>query len=150
MKNLIALLLLLLSSTVHANCTLYVFYNHDLGALVKKNNGWNFPNFNEVCRNLQNYNLAVHITQMEIISTSATTVSTSLKVYPLEIKNKYDQMLLTSSGTASMVSNTNRTTETLDRLKYQDANDALNELTTKSEAWPEIIKQVTFIRKYIK
>src|SRR5690606_35503529 len=131
-------------------CTLYVFYNHDLGALVKKNNGWSFPNFNEVCRNLQNYNLAVHITQMEIISTSATTVSTSLKVYPLEIKNKYNQMLLTSSGTASMISNTNRTTETLDRLKYQDANDALNELTTKSEAWPEIIKQVTFIRKYIK
>ena len=87
---------------------------------------------------------------MEIITTSATTVSTSVKVYPLEIKNKYDQMILTSSGVASMVSSSDRTTETLDRLKYQDANDALNELTTKSGAWPEIIQQVNFIRKHIK
>lgn len=150
MKKLIPLLLLLLSSTVHANCTLYVFHNYDLGALVKKNNGWNFSNYNEVCKKLQTHNLAVHITQIDIITTSATTVSTSVKIYPLEIKNKYDQMLLTSAGSTSIVSSAIRTTETLDRLKYENANDALNQLTAKADIWPEIINQVAFIRKYIK
>ena len=73
-----------------------------------------------------------------------------IKEEMLEIKNKYDQMLLTSAGSTSIVSSAIRTTETLDRLKYENANDALNQLTAKADIWPEIINQVAFIRKYIK
>ena len=74
--------------------------------------GYRKEKFNKICNRLKEANLAVHFSQVAMISTSASVASTAIKFYPLEIQ-KYGEMVLTSTGYGSIDTNTVRTTEVL-------------------------------------
>lgn len=149
MKKLATLLLFAMSSTVYANCVITSSKDYSLTDLIEKE-GWNFDNYAEVCQELKRHNLGAKISQVAYISNSQTTVSTSIRLYPLEIDKKYNKIILTASGKTSMLLNPERTTEMMNKLKYQDANDTLSVLTTDKELWKDVLDQIAFIRKYIK
>ena len=140
------------SSIGYANCMITHFYDYDLKKVVNENNGWDIEKekFNKICNRLKEANLAVHFTQVSMISTSASVSSTTIKFYPLEIQKKYGEMILTSTGYGSIDTNTLRTTEVLNSVKYDSANNALIRIISNDETWKEILDQVAFIRKYIK
>ena len=152
MKLLITLLAFMASSMVYANCTITNFYSYELRSVVEENNGWNIESekFNKICNKLKKANLAVHFSQSSMVSSSASVAATDIKFYPLEIQKKYGKMVLTSTGYASINTNTTRTTLALDGVKYESANDTLIRVISNNETWDEILDQVAFIRKFIK
>lgn len=152
MKFFITLLTSMASSLGYANCTITNFYDYNLQKVVNENNGWAIEKekFNKICNRLKEANLAVHFSQVSMISTSASVASTAIKFYPLEIQKKYGEMVLTSTGYLSIDTNTVRTTKVLDSVKYDSANNALIRIVSNDETWKEILDQAAFIRKHIK
>ena len=133
----------------YANCEITTNKDSDLTNLIR-DKGWNFDNYKEVCQELKRHNLGVKFTQIAYISKHQTTVSTSIRLYPLDIYMKYNEIILTSSGKASILSNPERTTTMVNLLRYEDANGLLNTLTTNKEQWKEILDEIAFIRKHIR
>ena len=78
------------STLGYANCTITHFYDYNLQKVVNENNGWAIEKekFNKICNRLKEANLAVHFSQVAMISTSASVASTAIKFYPLEIQKK--------------------------------------------------------------
>jgi hypothetical protein len=152
MKLFITLLAFMTSSMGYANCTITIFYSYDLQRVLHDNKGWGIEKekFNKICNKLKEANLAVHFSQSSMISNSASVASTSIKFYPIEINKKYGEMVLTPTGYASVDTNTVRTSEVLDSVKFDSANNVLIRMIDNDEAWKEILDQVAFIRKHIK
>lgn len=149
MKKFVAMLLLLISSGSYANCMISSVEDDDLLKILS-NNGWYFENYNNVCQELKKHNLGVMIKQTGYISKYQSTVSTSVHVYPLEIKKKYNEIIPTALGPVSISVNPEQTDLTIQKLKYKDVNTILNDLLSDQAYWQKTLDQVTFIRKHIK
>ena len=148
MKKIIALIILATSSITYADCVIKGSHNSRLGEMIQKD-GWYFENFNELCEELKQHDLGVHITQMEFISDAQTTVTTSVRMYPQEIYSKYGRRVLSDFGHTSMSIHPEKTTLRMEKLKYEDANNALNGVMSNKVTWNEMLDQMAYIRKYI-
>ncbi len=149
MKKIVALLLLLMSSSGYANCMISSVEDDELLNLLSKH-GWSFENYEQVCQELKKHNLGVIFKQTGYISNYQSTVSTSIHVYPLEIKKKYNEVVPTALGAVSISVNPDKTKETIQKLRYKDANTILNDILTDQNYWQKTLDQVAFIRKHIK
>ncbi len=150
MKKFIPILLLAMCSSAYSNCYITSYKDNDLTEIINENDGWDLKDFDTLCQKLKRYNLGVHLSQIEMISKYQTSVATAAHVYPLDLDQKYDQMLLASTGIHSITTHPERTSATVKELKYSDANNALNRLNNDKEAWLEMIDQVAVIRKLVK
>ena len=148
MKNLLYIVALLVSFNTYAECLLETSQDDELSSELA-NKGWNFEKYDELCQKLKRANAGIQIDQVAFITQYQTTVSTSIKIYPIEIKKKYNQRILSQRGFNAIAGNPARTSVIQKELKYINANFGLNSLITEG-GLPDMLNNIDKIRKIIK
>lgn len=148
MKNLLYIVVLLVSCNASAECLLVTSQDDELSnELVKK--GWDFENYDELCQTLKRANAGIQIDQVAFITQYQTSVATSIKIYPIELDKKYNQRILSQRGFSAIAGNPARTTTMQKELKYINANFGLNSLITEGDL-PIMLNNIDKIRKITK
>lgn len=150
MKFFYALFFLITATSVHANCVINASIDDDELAYMIKNEGWELSDYNKICNELKRHNLGIHINQTGYISKYQSTVATTLKVYPREIQEKYQQLVTVEATRTSLLLNEEKTSAKLRDLKYKDANNLLSILLDDITIWNGTLSQIASLREIIK
>lgn len=141
MKFIIGLFSLVISSVSYANCT--ISYISDNPVLKKK--GFNLKNKEELCLKLQKANAGIKIGQVSQITENETAVATMIRLYPLDIASKYDQILASNYTVLHMIAGAKRTSESEREFGYRGINSAIENADID-----KMIKEVEAIRTIVK
>ena len=149
MKKLLYISALIFCSNTYAECHLNTTEDYELRAIVKKE-GWDFKNFNELCTKLNNANVSVAINQVSQFSDTQVSVSTEVRLYPIELSKKYKYKFLTQYSYMALNNSKIRTSKSEEKLMYEGANFALNGLIANTGLLDNLLKDIARIRELVK
>ena len=88
---------------------------------------------------------------MESISEYQTTVSSVIRLYPIDIYNKYNKAVIgTNTSRGSVTYHQVRSSEAVKELKYIDAKHIVTSFVLNDIQWKKAIEDIAFIRKHFK
>lgn len=149
MKRLLYFSVLIFCSHTYAECQIMTSSDNELKQSIRLK-GLDLKNYPELCAKLQKANASVGINQETLITEKQLTVSTGLRLYPIEYEQKYKYQFLTRHVYNLITSNYEKTSESMTALKYASANRALDDLTEDTYSLDLLLDDLAILRSRLK
>lgn len=136
MKAAIAILITALASlSAQAECSITTIRSEEMGAILTREGGYNFPNYDTVCEKLRRANAYIAISSDSVVLSNRSIGWVSIKVKdsksPLTVDKYARTSTFVSENTSQIVADHNR---------FQALNDALN-------AWTDLDAALALLQK---
>lgn len=150
MKKLLYISVLIFCSNTYAECQIMTSSDSELTQSIRLNKGLDLKNYPELCAKLKKANASVGINQETLMTEKQLTVSTGLRLYPIEYEQKYKYQFLTRHVYNLISSNYERTSKSVTDLKYASANRALDSLTEDKYSLDLLLDDLAILRSRLK
>ena len=146
MKKLLYISALVLFSNTYAECQIMTSSDTELTQAIRLNKGLDLKYYSELCAKLKTANASIAINQETLMTEKQLTVSTGLRLYPIEYEQKYKYQFLTRHVYNLISSNYERTSKSEIALKYASANTALDNLIEDKYSLDLLLDDLAILR----
>lgn len=134
-----------ISSGSHAECTINSkFHNGNVISTIFREKGYELKNYESICQKLKKANVGLKINTQSMITTEQTTAAVMVRLYPIELAQKYDLLLSTSSSSTGMNANSDKTSSSAKYLEYTTLMGAI-----ENADFDTMISEVNQIRNLV-
>ncbi len=146
MKKLLYISALVFCSNTYAECQIMTSSDTELTQAIRLNKGLDLKYYSELCAKLKTANASIAINQETLMTEKQLTVSTGLRLYPIEYEQKYKYQFLTRHVYNLISSNYERTSKSEIALKYASANTALDNLVEDKHSLDLLLDDLAILR----